>query len=258
MPLACTYRRLVVEDAKWAAMSSASPSEAAEDEDCKAIAQQVDEYAAQLRDLVSERVLAVKRSLAREAQERIVVLQRHHAVETAALSAELDNVTVKLEDMERELGASVESQLRLASAIAEAKREAQVRLAAAAAINAWQRSIPPLKREEWAERQPEPHYRRKLFRKVLCRWRSAARKLRQTRIDTFWEGAVEDLKGGITRQYEHQLAQLQEQLMLERQRTADACRAHDALGQKLKSAFMRGVCQLNLQASKLMGRLVAQ
>ncbi|KAL3900914.1 MAG: hypothetical protein SGPRY_012369 [Prymnesium sp.] len=217
------------------------------DGDCEALSEEIVSSAYHVSQIVTSRLLSVKGQLTSQALQKREEMAREHAAAITSLSLELEEGSEVQSRLLRDLSAARDLQLRLAAMAGRAKRDAEDRMMAGAVLNEWLRAIPPLRREAWAERQPNPHYRRVLFVKIISAWRSAARKERQAKIDEFWQGAVEQLKSSISQQYELQLDQLRAQLLAEKQRTEDAWRAHAALGQNLKSAFMRGVCQLNLQ-----------
>jgi hypothetical protein len=145
-------------------------------------------------------------------------------------------------------------QANLADALHAEREDGAARLAAVKVMNEWSRSLAMMKREIYCEeRLAQPHYKRTLLRKVVGGWRTVARRLRHMRIDSFWERSVVELRTALAGHYEPKLRQMQARCEELEADAAAAWRAKDEAGAQLKAAFMRGVCQLNLETASIIG-----
>ena len=243
----------VEEDFEWAALASAQFDEDLDDLDCKSVVTIVDAAAHDLGRLLSARVLSAKSELAQKAQRRQGQMQAQAAAEYTRLKAIIEGEIEAREAVQARLEKAMAVQHRLADALSSAREQGAARLAAFAVMNEWQRSLSAKKREAYCERLAGPHYLKTLLRRVYGGWRSTARMLRRARIDAFWERSVLELRAALQAHYEPKMKALQLEAAESRADAAAAWRAKDKLGDQLKAAFMRGVCQLNLETASILG-----
>jgi hypothetical protein len=243
------------DDRYWAALASAEGAiDESGDADCQAVAALVSASASELRRLLSAHMLASKSALAQQAQARQAMTVAHATAERAAQDQALEGELTARLAVEEKLRRAQEVQGRLADALATEREAGAARLAAVQVLGEWQRSLAALRREVYCEeRLAKPHYKRTLLRRCVGQWRSAARKLRHARIDSFWERSVVELRGALAGHYEPKLTSLQAELAKAHADAAAAWRAKAEQQQELKAAFMRQVCQLNLETAQIIG-----
>ena len=244
---------IFLEDAEWAALASA---EGADDEvydpDCAGVVAAVDAVAVELGRLMSRRVLAAKAALAQKAQARQVQVQAEADADIKALEDMLQHEADARGHLEARLGRAFEVQHRLADSLHKTRESCTSRVAALTVMAEWQRSLAALKREAKNDIVAPRHAARTLLRKCVGRWRTNSRASRHKRIDAFWEHAVGELRTALQGHYEPRLASLNVSLEEARGDAANAWRAKEELGRELKAAFMRGVCQLNLETATIL------
>lgn len=244
---------LLLQDAEWAALAAAGGStDEARDADCAKLVEAVDEFAALLGRSLSTQMLGAKSALAQRAQARQAQVLATAESEQRRLLGLLDEEIAARNALQAQLDHSRAVQQRMADALAHARESGATRLQAFAVLSDWQRMLAAQKREAFCERASARHDRRRLLRKVVCRWRTHSRALRHTRIDAFWENACVELREALQGHYEPRLAELEAKLSGARSDAADAWRAKEDLGKQLKAAFMRGVCQLNLETATIL------
>lgn len=245
---------LLQEDGDWASLASASGlADEMDDADCQALVGTVEAMAAELARRISSRMLAAKSTLAQRAQMRQAQQNAIAAEEQQRLEAMLMDEAAAREEVEARLEKARRVQHRLADALATTRDDGAARLAAHTVLAEWQRSLAAIKREAHCERLAPRHYARSLLRMCVGRWRSSARKLRHMRIDQFWERSVLELRGALQAHYQPQLEALRTEVRLAREETQAAWVAKEQQGRSLKAAFMRGVCQLNLETAGILG-----
>lgn len=270
------------EDTEWAALASADgEDDEYGDQDCVAVVAAIDSAALELAKKLSAHMLAAKSALAQKGQARQAHTQGVAGAEQRRLVGALVHERDCRAEVERQLLKARSVQANLADALHKARESGASRLQAFAVMNDWQQAKNALKREAHCERLAPAHARKRLLRKVLGGWRSASRSLRHARIDAFWEHSCVELREALQAHYEPQLAQMRHELQKARDDGAPACcraffvpplcralirlshvcvcaraaasawQAKEDLGQELKAAFMRGVCQLNLETSTI-------
>lgn len=243
----------VSEDQEWAWLASATEEQVEEDEDCTEAADLVEAASYDLGRMVSAHLLAAKSALAQKAQARQAQMQAQAQADRAVLEQAIDDEVAARLAVNEQLDKARAVQQRLADALYAAREGASTRMQALVVMGEWQRSLAALKREAHCERLAGPHYAKTLLRMCVGRWRSAARKSRHARIDSFWEHSVIQLRSALAGHYEPKLQELQAELATAHADAAAAWQAKEDLGTQLKAAFMRGVCNLNLETSKLIG-----
>ena len=240
-------------DAQWAQLASAYGAEAEEsDHDCESMVAAIDNIAFELGRTVSSKLLGAKSKLARQAQARQAATLATAAAEQRRLLALLDEEIEARRILQAQFEKSQQIQTRMADALAQTRTAGQTRLQASAVMADWTRMLADQKREAYCERAAGKFDRKRLLRKCVCRWRTASRKLRHLRIDSFWENACAELREALQGHYEPRLAELESKLDAAHNDAADAWRAKEDLGKQLKAAFMRGVCQLNLETATIL------
>ncbi len=227
------------------------------DSDCTALQTAVERGTSALAAQLAAQMLAVKRNLAQRAQGRMAHAQRQAAADMAQMHSVLDAEVSAREQVEAKLERARKVQQNLGDALRQAKQDGDARLAAAAVIAEWHRGLLALKRDEYLSRAAPAHYAKTLLRKLIGRWRSASRAHRHRRIDAFWENSMEELKEAMAEHYDPRIAQLTAELEAAKADAAEAWRERDELGVQLKAAFMRGVCQLNLETASIVNRTAA-
>lgn len=243
----------IAEDAEWAALASAEGGEDEfSDPDCARVVAAVDMMALELGRTLSSRMLAAKSALAQKAQGRQAQYQAQAEAEQARLEGLIDDEIAAREAVERALAKAQMVQHRMADALHATRENGADKLQAAACIAEWKEAYAAQRREAYTERIAPKHYSARLLRKVVCRWRTASRTLRHARIDSFWESSIVELREALQGHYEPKLTELRSQLGLAQADAADAWRAKEDLGTQLKAAFMRNVCQLNLDTASIM------
>jgi hypothetical protein len=246
--------RLAQEDNEWASLASAEGADdELDDADCAGVVAAVDAAALELGRVLSSRMLAAKSALAQKGQARQGQMQAQAAAEQRRLAGMLNEEATARAAVEARLQKAQAVQGNLADALHETRESGAARLQAFAVIADWQRALAAQKREAYTERIAPAHARSRLLRKVLGGWRTASRSLRHARIDAFWEHSCVELREALQGHYEPQLAELRRQLQTSRDDAADAWQAKEELGKQLKAAFMRGVCQLNLETASILG-----
>lgn len=242
------------DDLEWASLASASGlADELDDEDCQHLVATVDAAAADLARRISSRMLLAKSGLAQRGQMRQAQAEARAADEQRRLEGIIDDEVAAREEVEARLEKARLQQHKLAELLSSTRDDGIARLGAQTVLFEWQRSLAAIKREGYCERLAPKHFARTLLRKCVGRWRSAGRKLRHARIDQFWERSVLELRSALLAHYEPKLRELDQMLAASRQETADAHVAKEQLGAQLKAAFMRGVCQLNLETASILG-----
>ena len=94
----------------------------------------------------------------------------------------------------------------------------------------------------------DPHYKRRVLAQVLSSWRSVARASKRAADERYWRDQVQQTTSNLIADYEKNLSELRHQLA----QAEDVIRYHHedqvAAEEKLRQAFIRGVCALNREA----------
>lgn len=93
-----------------------------------------------------------------------------------------------------------------------------------------------------------PHYKKRVLLQVLSSWRSVARAGKRASDEKYWRNEVQQTTTNLIADYEKNLSELRHQLA----QAEDVIRYHhedqSMMEEKLKQAFIRGVCALNREA----------
>jgi hypothetical protein len=196
-------------------------------------------------------MLAAKSALAQKAQARQAQHRAQAAQSAESAAGDLEEEVAAREAVEARLAKAQLQQHRLAEALHQTREAGADKLHAFAVLAEWKETFAAQKREAWTERLAPKHYCARLMRKCICRWRTASRKLRHARIDAFWEHSLVELREALQGHYEPQVASAKATIADLREQLTEAHQAKHDLGVELKAAFMRNVCQLNLETASI-------
>ena len=252
-------KRLSIEDvATDAFFASLASAEGQDDEitdpDCAGVVAAVDMMALELGRKLSARMLAAKSALAQKAQARQAQYQAEGEGECMRLEGVIRDEVAAREAVEVTLAKARLVQHNLADALRAARDDGADKLRAAGVLAEWKEAYAAQRREAWGERIAPKHYRKRLLRFCVGRWRTASRAHRHARIDAFWEQSIVELREALQGHYEPNLAALHADLAAAKKDAAEAWQAKEDLGVELKAAFMRQVCQLNLETASIINK----
>ena len=125
------------------------------------------------------------------------------------------------------------------------------RLQAFAVLSDWQRMLAAQKREAFSSAPPRATTAAASSVRSFAGGAPTARAAPHA-DRRLWENACVELREALQGHYEPRLAELEAKLSGARSDAADAWRAKEDLGKQLKAAFMRGVCQLNLETATIL------
>ena len=206
---------------------------------------------AQLGRALSTRMLAAKAAVAQKAQARQAQARAQGDAESSRLNDLIDDEIAARQAVEGRLEKARLQQHNLAERLHATREAGNNKVNALTTLMDWKEAHAMQKREAWGDRIAPKHYCKGLLRMCIGRWRSASRKARHVRIDAFWENSIVELREALQGHYEPRLATANATIAdLRAQLAAEKQAKHD-LGVELKAAFMRNVCQLNLETASI-------
>jgi chromosome segregation ATPase len=93
-----------------------------------------------------------------------------------------------------------------------------------------------------------PYSRRRQHTKIFTAWRTAAMEKRRKTDELFWQSSMKEMSHKLVDSYENALTQMRSHLDRLEKEVKTVREDGNILEEKMKQAFMRGVCALNREA----------
>lgn len=223
-----------------------------EDTSLICLSQDIDVHTNHLRNAVLQTVAAIRTKIHIQTAEALD-RQRERSFDTERqLLAQIETLQDLLTIRSEELRIVSEKHERLLALHQEQKLRAHTKAVAQAALRRWRDLVAKKKRNEMACETLIAQRNERQSRQAFTAWRLASLKQKS---DSLLAKTVAEHRRHTTKlQHEHQAVENQlrmESLALKEKLSAEEQR-RDLLEEKLKAAFMRGVCALNLEAMQVL------
>jgi len=219
-----------------------------EESDVEFVAHQLDYHWSKCKDDILARLVARQRRLEDE-QRRLDQFRLSYVTHVNAMQEEIEKLKEANLKAEREAARHRGQQEQMVAGwTAQHAQVVGLRLKAAA-WGAWRKQFQD---EQQAKRLTakfaQPHWRRHVLQSVWGAWHSMARATKRKSDEEYWRDQVKQTTANLIADYEKNLSELRHQLA----QAEDVIRYHhedqSMMEEKLKQAFIRGVCALNREA----------
>ncbi|XP_065066706.1 centrosomal protein POC5-like isoform X2 [Rhopilema esculentum] len=185
-----------------------------------------------------------KLKLLEHMKEKMEVQEKRHLREEEALQDQIEKHKELLHTFEKSINQKDLVITNLTDSL-EKQKEKQEKLKI---LLTWKLKHNDEKRERFASKLAEKHYKRTVLSKIWLGWRSVIEMRWKQRVERACQSRSQEICVKLTEDYEERLKGLQNSLEVARIEVARLHNERDLYEETMKKAFMRGVCALNLEA----------
>lgn len=219
-----------------------------EEGDVEFIENQLDYHYRQCKEEIMGRLLARQRRLEDE-QRRLDAFRANYVTHVNALQDEIERLKELNLKKDRELDRLHSQQSKMVESWTIQHDHVLRHRYQSMVWSVWRRSfLDQQELKRLTAKFVHPHYRKRMLLKVISSWRSQARASKRVADEAYWRGQIQETTAQLIQDYEKNLSELRHQLA----QAEDVIRYHHEdqtmVEEKLKQAFIRGVCALNREA----------
>ncbi len=219
-----------------------------EESDVEFVSHQLDSHWSQCKEDIMARLVARQRRVEDE-QLRLDNFRKSYVLHVNAMQEEIEKLKEANLKAEREAARHRGQQEQMVSSWTNQHAQVVGLRLRTAAWNLWRKQfLEETQMKRLTTKFVEPHQRRRVLTSVLSAWRSVARSSKRVADERYWRNQVQQTTTNLISDYEKNLGELRHQLA----QAEDVIRYHhedqSMMEEKLKQAFIRGVCALNREA----------
>jgi len=180
-------------------------------------------------------------------KEELETRKKRHAAEEDALRNQIENQNELLHAFEKSIHQKDVVITNLTNTL-QKQRDKQEKLKI---LLTWKLKNNDEKREKFASKLAEKHYKRSIVSKTWLGWRNVIEMRWKQRVERACQARSQEVCVKLTEDYEERLQALQKSLEIARAEIANLHSERDHYEETMKKAFMRGVCALNMEAMNM-------